>query len=138
MAHKHRTPAQIWRRRWLYHPLQAALIYALLGLFRILPVGWASWLGSRLARTIAPLLAGPKRRARRTLDICFPDMAEEEKRTIERGMWDNLGRLAGEYPHLGRLWGDPGRGEIIGRERLAAASAAGQPDRKSTRLNSSH
>src|SRR3546814_4982948 len=82
MAHKHRTPAQIWRRRWLYHPLQAALIYALLGLFRILPVGWASWLGSRLARTIAPLLAGPKRRARRTLDICFPDMADEEKRTI--------------------------------------------------------
>jgi KDO2-lipid IV(A) lauroyltransferase len=127
MSRSRRSPGHLRLQRWVFHPLQAALLYALLGLFRMLPVDWSSWLGSRLLRTIAPLMAGPKRRARRTLAICFPDMDEREREKIIAGMWDNLGRVAGEYPHLTRILDDPGRVEIVHRERFEAARAAGRP-----------
>ncbi|HET8727369.1 MAG TPA: lysophospholipid acyltransferase family protein [Alphaproteobacteria bacterium] len=127
MANRRFSSGQRWRRKWLYHPMQAGLLYALLTIFRLLPVAWASAVGSWTARLVAPLLAGPTRRAERTLDICFPDMPKPERDRIIAGMWDNLGRIAGEYPHLGRLWHDRRRVKFVGWEHLDAARATGRP-----------
>src|SRR5204862_2794725 len=48
---------------------------------------------------------------------------------IVRGMWDNLGRVAAEYPHLRhiRVFPPDGRVETLGIEHLDRALAAGHP-----------
>jgi KDO2-lipid IV(A) lauroyltransferase len=58
---------------------------------------------------------GISRVALRNLALTFPEKSEEERRAILIGMWDNIGRVAGEYPHLSRL---APRIEIVGVEHL--------------------
>jgi KDO2-lipid IV(A) lauroyltransferase len=112
--------------RWLRRAAEALLQALLMGLFWLLPVDWASNLGGWLTRQIGTRLP-ISRRAMKHLDIAFPEMAEGERRRIVAGMWDNLGRMIAEYPHLGTL-ADPagGRTEVVGAERLAAVRAAGR------------
>src|SRR3546814_15479695 len=73
-----------------------------MGFFWLLPVDWASNLGGWLTRQIGSRLP-VSRRALKHLAIAFPDMPEAERRRIVAGMWDNLGRLIAEYPHLGTI-----------------------------------
>lgn len=124
-AHKH----QPWRKalRSIRHAIEGLLQSLLLGLFWILPVDWASNLGGWVARSLGTRLP-VSRRAMAHLRIAFPDMPEAECRRIVAGMWENLGRMIAEYPHLGAI-ADPasGRLEIVGAERLAAVRAAGRP-----------
>jgi len=72
------------------------------GLFGLLPVRAASAVGGFLAHTIGPSL-GVSNRARRNLRRAMPDLSEPEIERIVRGMWDNLGRVIAEYPHLGKF-----------------------------------
>jgi Kdo2-lipid IVA lauroyltransferase/acyltransferase len=67
--------------------------------FRLLPLDAASALGGALARAIGPRL-GISKRARVNLRRAMPDLSEAEITRIVRGMWDNLGRVVAEYPHL--------------------------------------
>lgn len=116
-----------WHQRYLRHPLEAALVFTLLGLVRLIPADWASALGGWLARSIGPHI-GVSRRARQNLEIAFPGIARAERERILRGMWDNLGRMLFEYPHLGRLsHPDAGRVEVINEAPLVAAVEAGRP-----------
>lgn len=105
--------------------MQAAGAAALFGLFRLLPLDLASALGGGLGRTIGPRL-GISRRARRHLAAAFPALSPPEIERIVRGMWDNLGRVAAEYPHLQRLRVFPSgnRVELRGLEHVDAALAA--------------
>jgi KDO2-lipid IV(A) lauroyltransferase len=84
------------------HVLEAAGLVLALGLLRLLPVDSASNLGGFLARTIGPRLP-VSRRAWRNLRLVFPEKPEAEIAAIIRGMWDNLGRVVAEYPHLGQI-----------------------------------
>lgn len=124
-AHKHRP----WRKalRTIRHAVEGGLQALLMGFFWLLPLDWASNLGGWLTRQIGTRLA-VSRRALKHLRIAFPDMPEAEARRIIAGMWDNLGRLIAEYPHLGRI-AEPtsGRLEVVGAERLAALRAQGHP-----------
>ena len=86
-------------RRYLRYPLEAAGFYLGLLFFRCLPVDWASNLGGWLGRTIGPRL-GINRRAERNLQLAFPGIEPTETAKIINGMWDNLGRVLGEYAHL--------------------------------------
>lgn len=115
------------RQRWLDYPLQALPLWALYGFFRLLPLDWASALGGRLARLIGPRL-GASRKALQNLERALPDLAPEDRWAIHVGMWENLGRIAGEYPHIGRIWGDGGdcRVEVIGVEHLRAVIDSGR------------
>jgi KDO2-lipid IV(A) lauroyltransferase len=84
-----------------------------LGVFRLLPVDRASDLGGWLGRKIGPHLP-VTRWARCNLRLAFPNKQSKEIEAVVRGMWDNLGRTAGEYPHLGRITApDAGRVELI-------------------------
>ena len=76
-------------------------------IFRCLPLDWASGLGGFTGRSIGPFLPITKR-AHFHLGRAFPDLNRKERRAIIRDMWDNLGRVFAEYPHL----------EQIGRERV--------------------
>lgn len=84
------------------HLWQAACVYLFTGLFWILPVEVASGLGGWIGRTIGPHL-GISRRARKNLDYVFPEKTNTEKKAIISEMWDNLGRVTAESPHLTQL-----------------------------------
>ena len=124
-AHKHRP----WRKalRRIRHAFEGLLQFLAMGFCWVLPVDWASALGGWLSRKIGPRLF-LSRRALNHLAIAFPEMPEAERQRIVADMWDNLGRMIAEYPHLGTL-ADPasGRTEVVGAERLASLRAAGRP-----------
>jgi len=123
-----RTQLQRKLIRWFWYPPQALVAILLYGLLRVLPVDAASAFGGWLLRT-----AGPTTRsqaiARRNLERAFPDMAEAEIDRIIRGVWDNFGRVVGEWPHLGRLCrtGFAGRVKVVGGEHIERALASGGP-----------
>lgn len=122
MAARKRVPR--WLRRWLVHPLEAALFYGLYGLFRLLPLDAASAVAGAVGRRVGPLLP-LSRRAHHNLDRALPGLATAQRRRIVAGMWENLGRVLGEHPHLAELW--DGRIETAGLERLSELIAPGRP-----------
>lgn len=58
---------------------------------------------ARLMRRLGPQLRGNEV-ARAQLAMALPDKNAEEREQIIAGMWDNLGRVAAEYPHFDKLW----------------------------------
>ena len=109
------------------HLLEGAGAVAVYALFRVLPLDAASALGGFLARAIGPRL-GLSRRALKNLRRAMPELGEEATRRVIVDMWDNLGRVIAEYPHLGqyRIYADEGRIEIVGAEHIRAQNAPGK------------
>lgn len=84
---------------WLRHRIEAAALWILFGLLRALPLDSASALGGWLARAIGPRLRA-HRIAQENLRMVYPNRSEAERRAIITGMWNHLGRVAAELPHL--------------------------------------
>lgn len=103
----------------------AALFFAAV---RALPLDTASALGGAVACWIGPRL-GVSNRARRNLRAALPDLSATQIEAIVHGMWDNLGRVASEYPHLRqiRVFPPDGRVDTHGLDNLDQALAAGRP-----------
>ncbi|MEQ8347224.1 MAG: lysophospholipid acyltransferase family protein [Sneathiellaceae bacterium] len=104
------------RARPLDYPV-GALAWALVWLIRRLPVDWASALGGALGRGLGPL-SRAHRTARGNLQRMMPELDAATRRRVLRGMWDNLGRTAFEYPHLDAfaIDGPDPRIEVVGLE----------------------
>ena len=104
-------------RRYLVHPIEATAALVAYWFFALLPIDLASAIGGWLGRTVGPHLP-ISRRAVNNLSRAFPEKTPKEIVVIVRGMWDNLARVAAEYPHMGefRFYGDDGRVEVIGVE----------------------
>jgi len=111
-------------RRFLLDPVEAGVLIVLFAMLRVLPIDWASGLCGAIAAAIGPLLkvSGV---ARRNLARAFPDLAPAEIENLLRGVWNNLGRVAGEYPHLARIART--RVELVGVEHAFAARDDGKP-----------
>ena len=107
--------------------LEAWSAAPLFAMFEALPLDRASALGGALARRIGPFL-GVSKLARRNLSRAFPELSEIEIGRIVIDMWDNLGRVAAEYPHLRRIsvFKPGGRVETHGFEHVDRAVAAGR------------
>ncbi|MBI1206926.1 MAG: lauroyl acyltransferase [Azospirillum sp.] len=119
MANRSAT-ARWWRRR-LFYPLQTVLAHLVFAVFGMLPPAVASALGGWLGRSIGPRL-GASKKALSNLQRALPALPPERHRAILGGMWDNLGRVIAEYPHL-RTLAETGPGkplEIVGLEHLHA------------------
>lgn len=86
----------------LRYGAEAAVFFAFMGLFRLIGLDLASRLGGWIGRNIFPLLP-PDRAARANLAAAFPEKSDDERNEIRGIMWDNLGRVVGEYPHLDRF-----------------------------------
>jgi len=99
-----------WLRRRVLWPLEAVAFRAWIGGCALLPVEAASNLGGWIGRTLGPWLP-VNRLGHRNLRIAFPDMPRAERARILRRMWDNLGRTAAEYAHLGTIT-NPARGRV--------------------------
>jgi KDO2-lipid IV(A) lauroyltransferase len=102
-------------RKELRQRLEALAVRLLFGLFGAMPLDTASGVAGWLARFIGPRLRVSKT-ARRNLRAAFPRMGEAEIEPIVAGMWDNLGRVVGEFPHLERIARE--RVELIGAENI--------------------
>jgi KDO2-lipid IV(A) lauroyltransferase len=107
--------------------LEAWAAALLFGVFKVLPLDSASALGGALARCIGPFL-GVSKQARRNLSRAFPELSVAEIKGIVAGMWDNLGRVAAEYPHLRKIcvFEPGGLIETHGFEYVDRAVAAGR------------
>src|SRR3954453_17146427 len=98
--------------RWSYR-IEAACVALFFALCRVWPIDIASGIGGWLGLRLGPLLGG-SRHAPRNLAAAFPDWAPAEIERVVRGMWDNLGRVAAEYPHLRHI-SVFGGGQVDGR-----------------------
>ncbi|WP_372621286.1 lipid A biosynthesis lauroyl acyltransferase [Falsiroseomonas sp.] len=81
----------------------AALVRGTFALVRALGPDRASNLGGFGARLLGPLTSA-NRIARENIALAFPEKSAAERAAILRASWDNLGRTASEYVHLGALW----------------------------------
>lgn len=110
--------------RIVRYTIEALLLWILFWFFKILSPKYASGIGGWLGRSIGPYLA-VNRKARRHLRLAFPEIDQSIENDILRGMWDNLGRIIGEYPHLERISRD--YTTINNMERLAPYLEQDQP-----------
>ena len=114
-------------RRAVLEWLEAAAAWLLFYLFGALPLDWSSAVGGSICRVVGPLLP-VSGIARRNLQRVFPDWTASEREQVIRRMWDNLGRVAGEYPHLTNFRFGPGeRVEIEGADVLDQLRDDGKP-----------
>lgn len=88
--------------RSVRHGLETVLAWTFFWILKRLSIDHASAFGGWVGRRIGRLLPVTNV-ARRNLDRVFPDLPVQERERIITGMWDNLGRTAGEFPHLGDL-----------------------------------
>ena len=109
--------------RTLAHPLEAAGAVLLFGVFRMLPVDVASAIGGFIGRTLGPRTA-ISRRADRNLKRAMPELGAADRARIVRGMWDNLGRVLAEYPHIPKIVSE--RVELVGVENADVMRGAGK------------
>ncbi len=86
----------------------------------------ASNLGGWIGRKIGPRLSQHKI-ALSNLRRAFPEWEEAKIRATALEAWENVGRTAGELPHLTKLkpYTDEARLEVINPERLDAVSQSG-------------
>ncbi len=82
--------------RYLFEGVMLALLFTLFG--RLSP-DHASAVGGWIGRTLGPRMA-VSRKARKNIAASLPELDERAQRAILTGMWDNLGRVIAEYPHL--------------------------------------
>jgi Kdo2-lipid IVA lauroyltransferase/acyltransferase len=90
------------RRETFGEKLGFAAFRGYTALVQSLSLDRASDLGAAIGRTFGPL-SPTDQVARRNMRLAFPGMSRAEEDRLIRAMWDNLGRLAGEFPHLGSI-----------------------------------
>jgi KDO2-lipid IV(A) lauroyltransferase len=88
----------------LRHGLEAAVFFAFMAFFRLMGLEAASALGGWIGRKVFSRLP-PDRVARANLAAAFPHKSPAERDAIRMQMWDNLGRVVAEYPHLEKFTG---------------------------------
>ncbi|MGJ3232638.1 MAG: lysophospholipid acyltransferase family protein [Oceanicaulis sp.] len=98
------------------------------GLFRSMGLERASDFGAALMRRAGPL-ATVQTVARTNMRVAFPDAHDRELDQLLDAMWDNFGRLLGEFPNTHRFdfSGANGDIELEGAEILDELDRAGQP-----------
>ena len=110
-----RAPVRDFRKIFIW-PLEAALVVLIFVAARLLPLPVASAAMGGLFAVIGPLTPW-QGRAARNMKLAMPDMTDVERQRVLAGMWRNLGRVIGEFPHVHRMVG-LGRIEFDGLENL--------------------
>ncbi len=107
-------------RDYVRYPLEVVAAVVGYGLFAALPMDWASALGGWIGRSLGPKFA-IHRRALHHIGLALPETDAERREEIASEMWDNLGRILGEYPHIRKIARDAGAGgrvEVVGADNL--------------------
>jgi len=104
-------------RAQVIYALEAAGALIIFAVLRLLPIAWCSAFGGFVTRHLGPRL-GITGRARQNIRRAMPELDDAAVERIVVGMWDNLGRVIAEYPHLDkfRVYEPGGRIDIINPE----------------------
>lgn len=86
----------------LRYAFEAIFLHILFIIFKALGPCKASDIGGWIGYTIGPKLSA-NRKAKRHILMAMPDIGEERATEIAQGMWENLGRVIAEYPHLKKI-----------------------------------
>ncbi len=97
LRHKALESPLVSRVLWLVDLL---FVGAILGLFKILPVAWASALGARLGRVFGKVFKRRNQHVRANLSLALPDRSPDEIDHLASDVWANAGAVMAEYPHL--------------------------------------
>jgi KDO2-lipid IV(A) lauroyltransferase len=123
----------IWRPfRLAGQYLLALIVRALVRLLKKIDPDKSSNFFGKLARFWGPYII-TSRTGRRNLRLAYPENTEAENEEILRGVWENLGRVAGEFVHLEQLWdydhirANEGRIETYATEKFVALRDSGKP-----------
>ncbi len=106
---------------WL---LEAALAYALYGLFSVLPVDVGSALCGWACCVIGPLLP-LSNVARDNLIKSMPELTQARIEAVVAQLWENIGRVVAEFPHI--HWLINNRVEVVNSEYCSALKDDGKP-----------
>lgn len=106
------TEKKLPLKKRIRYMLETIIVYTLYYFFYLLPLNLASNTGGFVMRNIGPFIPSTKI-ARKNLLRVFPEKTDKEREKIIKGMWDNLGRVAAEYPHLKHIWKNV---EVVGKE----------------------
>ena len=106
-AHRHKAlkNSVVRNALWL---ADFVFVYAVMGIFRLLPVTWASRFGASLGAAFSHKTGTRSRHVRANLSLALPDTPPEEIDLLAREVWRNAGSVLAEYPNLGKI-GDPRR-----------------------------
>lgn len=109
-----------------YFRLEALAWKAYLGGLGALSVERASRWGAAALPWIGPLTSANKT-ARRNLRLAFPGESEAWRAGVLKETWREIGRMSGEFPHMGEFVERLERGDIVfeGRERIEAVRGQG-------------
>src|SRR4051812_15786189 len=113
--------------RKLRYGVEAFGFFLLMGFLALFDVDTASSIGGWLGRNIFSKLS-PNNTAYKNLKAAFPAKSEAEIQAILTAMWDNLGRVVGEYPHLSAFnkVGPGARIEVKGEAHVMEAAQGGR------------
>lgn len=109
------------------HPVQGFIAHAVYFVMGLIPLDWASAMGGWIGRKLGPRFRVTKL-ARQNLKNAFPEKSDAEIETILDGMWDNLGRVAFEFPHIGKIdiYGDKDRFKVNNQHIIEQLREDGQ------------
>jgi len=95
-------------------------------LYRIEAVAWRAYLGglgamklesaSKFGANVLPFigpLTSANKTALRNLRMCYPNESESWRRDVVRAMWAEIGRMSGEFPHMGEFVERLHKGEVV-------------------------
>jgi KDO2-lipid IV(A) lauroyltransferase len=82
--------------------------------------------GGWVARRFGPYTRSA-RIAARNIELAFPEWSADQRAALLDAQWDALGRTFFEFPLTDQLTPARGRVEVVGRERLTAIAARGEP-----------
>lgn len=120
-----------WYKR-LRDTVLSGTVWALIRMLRAVSAERAAEAGAFWAKLIGPRTS-VHQRALRNLRRAFPEKSEAEREAIARGMWDNMGRVAGEFVHLDHIWQfnmwEPAKSriEVSGASQFIAMRIDGKP-----------
>ena len=109
------------------HPLESLAVYTSYGIMCLLSIEKSSAMFGWLAQKIG-VLSSAQRTAQNNLRQVFPKMSDTEINQTVRNVWDNFGRVMGEYPKLKDIdiYNDD-RFEIVGAEYIDQLRDDNQP-----------
>lgn len=109
--------------------LEACVAQGLLAFLGRMKPETASTFAGALARGIGPWLP-VSHVAERNLELAMPELTPRARRTVIRGVWENLGRTVGELPHIASLQENTQSGpgfEVQGADYLHEQAQRGGP-----------
>jgi KDO2-lipid IV(A) lauroyltransferase len=110
----------------LYFRLEALLWNLYVGGLGALGLERASRWGAAIVPFVGQFTSAHKT-ALRNIRMAFPEENESWHRDVRREMWREIGRMSGEFPHMGKFLDKFRSGEIVfeGRERIEATLGKG-------------